>query len=94
MDMLSRVCDSLYWMSRYLERAEHTARVLKVRFGLPLESFSAVSQRHWQRMITWLGLEPPEGLSDRGCGLCRASRWRGIMLGRCGRIRVWRCGSR
>ena len=28
MDMLSRVCDSLYWMSRYLERAEHTARKL------------------------------------------------------------------
>ena len=23
--MLSRVADSLYWMSRYLERAEHTA---------------------------------------------------------------------
>jgi uncharacterized alpha-E superfamily protein len=64
MDMLSRVCDSLYWMSRYLERAEHTARVLEVHLGLQLESFSAVSQRHWQRMITSLGLEPPEGLSD------------------------------
>ena len=25
--MLSRVADSLYWMSRYLERAEHTARL-------------------------------------------------------------------
>ena len=24
--MLSRVADSLYWMSRYLERAEHTTR--------------------------------------------------------------------
>ena len=29
--MLSRVADSLYWMSRYLERAEHTARLLDVR---------------------------------------------------------------
>ena len=28
--MLSRVADSLYWMSRYLERAEHTARLLDV----------------------------------------------------------------
>ena len=28
--MLSRVADSLYWMSRYLERAEHTARVIAV----------------------------------------------------------------
>ena len=25
--MLSRVADSLYWMARYLERAEHSARV-------------------------------------------------------------------
>ena len=25
--MLSRVADNLYWMSRYLERAEHTARI-------------------------------------------------------------------
>ena len=28
--MLSRVADALYWMSRYVERAEHTARVLEV----------------------------------------------------------------
>ena len=28
--MLSRVADSFYWMSRYLERAEHSARVLDV----------------------------------------------------------------
>ena len=28
--MLSRVADSLYWMGRYLERAEHMARLLEV----------------------------------------------------------------
>ncbi|MDX2052128.1 MAG: alpha-E domain-containing protein [Polyangiaceae bacterium] len=28
--MLSRVADALYWMSRYVERAEHAARVLEV----------------------------------------------------------------
>ena len=28
--MLSRVADALFWMGRYLERAEHTARVLEV----------------------------------------------------------------
>ena len=35
--MLSRVADNLYWMSRYLERAEHNARVLGVQLNLMLE---------------------------------------------------------
>ncbi len=36
--MLSRVADSLYWMSRYLERAEHTTRLLDVHLNLMLDS--------------------------------------------------------
>lgn len=28
--MLSRVADNLFWMSRYLERTEHTARLIGV----------------------------------------------------------------
>ena len=32
--MLSRVADSLYWMGRYLERAEHTARLVNVELNL------------------------------------------------------------
>jgi len=35
--MLSRVADSLYWMSRYLERAEHTARLIDVDLQLRLD---------------------------------------------------------
>ena len=35
--MLSRVADHLYWFGRYLERAEHTARVLNVQAHLALE---------------------------------------------------------
>jgi uncharacterized alpha-E superfamily protein len=35
--MLSRVADSLYWMSRYLERAEHTARLVDVNLNLMLD---------------------------------------------------------
>jgi len=35
--MLSRVADSLYWMSRYLERAEQTARLLDVEMQLWLD---------------------------------------------------------
>lgn len=29
--MLSRAADNLYWMSRYIERAEHTARIIAVK---------------------------------------------------------------
>ena len=35
--LLSRVADSLYWLSRYLERAEHTARLIDVRVDLGLD---------------------------------------------------------
>lgn len=38
--MLSRVADNLYWLSRYLERAEHTARVLDLTLNILLEQRS------------------------------------------------------
>jgi uncharacterized alpha-E superfamily protein len=45
--MLSRVADNLYWLSRYLERAEHTARVLDLTLNMMLEQSSdeAVHER-------------------------------------------------
>src|SRR5258707_10723678 len=39
--LLSRVADAIYWLSRYLERAEHTARVLDVRLDLGLDRKSS-----------------------------------------------------
>jgi uncharacterized alpha-E superfamily protein len=35
--MLSRVADAFYWMSRYLERAEHAARTVDVYLSLTLD---------------------------------------------------------
>ena len=35
--MLSRVADSLYWMSRYIERAENNARIAGVNLQLLLD---------------------------------------------------------
>ncbi|MBX7170727.1 MAG: alpha-E domain-containing protein [Pyrinomonadaceae bacterium] len=43
--MLSRVADNLYWLSRYLERAEHTARVLDLTLNLLLEQHSDEQMR-------------------------------------------------
>lgn len=54
--MLSRVADCAYWMSRYLERAEHTARLGDVCLGLALDR----SSDHVKRMMSAVGA-PPSG---------------------------------
>jgi uncharacterized alpha-E superfamily protein len=53
--MLSRVADSLYWMSRYLERAEHTTRLLDVNLNLMLDESATSADHRWQRMLLALG---------------------------------------
>jgi uncharacterized alpha-E superfamily protein len=53
--MLSRVADSLYWMSRYLERAEHTVRMLDVNMGLMLDKSSTSAEGRWKRVLAALG---------------------------------------
>ena len=35
--MLSRVAENIYWMARYLERAENTARLVAVHSELRLD---------------------------------------------------------
>ena len=55
--MLSRVADNLFWMSRYLERAEHTGRVMNVQFNLMLERGAGTDDRHWARVLKSLGIE-------------------------------------
>jgi uncharacterized alpha-E superfamily protein len=55
MSMLSRVADSLYWMSRYLERAEHTTRLLDVNLNLMLDESSTSAEHRWQRVLRALG---------------------------------------
>lgn len=49
--MLSRVADSLYWMSRYLERAKHTARILDVHLDLMLDQPEAAAVQHRQFLL-------------------------------------------
>ncbi len=55
--MLSRVADSLYWMSRYLERAENTARLIGVHINLELEQPRDASFGRWARVLDSLGLD-------------------------------------
>ncbi len=58
--MLSRVADSLYWMSRYLERAEHTARLIDVDFELRLDQSPEASSGRWWRLLEALQAPRPE----------------------------------
>jgi uncharacterized alpha-E superfamily protein len=62
--MLSRVADSLYWMSRYLERAENTVRQLDVTMSLMLDTGGASAESRWQRLVASLG--KPEAIEWNG----------------------------
>jgi uncharacterized alpha-E superfamily protein len=53
--MLSRVAESIYWMCRYIERAENIARVVNVNWHLTLDDTSAEPQ--WQPLISITGDE-------------------------------------
>lgn len=42
--MLARVANNLFWMGRYIERAEHTARFLNVNYFSSLDAPNKISQ--------------------------------------------------
>ncbi|MCJ2182978.1 alpha-E domain-containing protein [Novosphingobium sp. 1949] len=55
--MLGRAANGVYWMSRYLERAENTARLIDVGFHLALTGSSKDSQHdEWRSVLTTAGL--------------------------------------
>jgi uncharacterized alpha-E superfamily protein len=57
--MLSRTADHLFWMARYTERAENTARMLDVNYQTSLlPQSAAVSRVGWQGMLTISELMP------------------------------------
>jgi uncharacterized alpha-E superfamily protein len=57
--MLSRTADHLFWMSRYTERAENTARMLNVNYETSLlPQSAAVAQVGWQGLLSISELLP------------------------------------
>jgi len=69
--MLARDADSMYWMSRYVERAEHVARLLLVNSNLLMdvgELAPTLQQRQWQSVLTVFRIEAPPP-SDGGAPL-------------------------
>ena len=58
--MLARDADSMYWMSRYVERAEHVARLLLVNSNLLMDVGDlapALQARQWHSVLTILRAE-------------------------------------
>jgi uncharacterized alpha-E superfamily protein len=50
--MLSRTADHLFWMARYMERAENTARMLDVNYQMSLLPQSArATERGWRGLL-------------------------------------------
>jgi uncharacterized alpha-E superfamily protein len=57
--MLSRTADHLFWMSRYTERAENTARMLDINYQTTLlPQSAAVAQAGWEGLLAISELMP------------------------------------
>ncbi len=51
--MLSRVAESLFWMSRYIERAEDLTRLLAVNFHAALDAGDPEAPATWQPLVSY-----------------------------------------
>lgn len=75
--MLARDADAMYWMARYVERAEHVSRLLLVNTNLLVDVGDlapALEQRQWQSILTIMHLDPLKVDEDEpaiGSKICR-----------------------
>lgn len=53
--MLSRIADSLFWIGRYMERADNTARILDVNYHMLLEQPPNTYKLRWDPLIAVTG---------------------------------------
>lgn len=76
--MLSRVADALFWMSRYLERAEQTARLLNVCFHLELDLHGVGAgphELHWTSLAATLRQHVPASHLESSLPQAALSDW-------------------
>lgn len=59
--MLSRIAESLFWIGRYVERADYTARILDVQTQLMLEDPGVAVPTTCRAVLSIMGAEAPEG---------------------------------
>lgn len=53
--MLGRTANGAFWMARYLERAENTARLIDAGFRMALTRDEATAQQEWRSLILTMG---------------------------------------
>ncbi|MET0180467.1 MAG: alpha-E domain-containing protein [Novosphingobium sp.] len=53
--MLGRTANGIFWMSRYLERAENSARLLEAGFRMALTRDTAMSEEEWRSLVITTG---------------------------------------
>jgi uncharacterized alpha-E superfamily protein len=58
--MLARNAESLYWIGRYVERADDTARILDVSVHQLLEDATVDPDATSRQLLAVLGIEPPD----------------------------------
>jgi len=58
--MLARNAESLYWIGRYVERADDTARILDVAVHQLLEDATVDPDRTSRVLLRVLGIDPPD----------------------------------
>jgi uncharacterized alpha-E superfamily protein len=54
--MLGRTANGVFWMARYLERAENISRLLEAGFRMALTRDAEASQDEWRSLIATVGL--------------------------------------
>ena len=59
--MLARNAESLYWIGRYVERADDTARILDVSVHQLLEDATVDADSASRTLLSVLGITPPDG---------------------------------
>ncbi len=70
--MLARVADCLYWMSRSLERAEHTARALNVQLNIALDEAPWTAPVGWVCLLGGLRFDLPLEIVTDARGIAHA----------------------
>lgn len=64
--MLSRIAEALFWIGRYVERADDTARILDVHLQVLLEDSWIDEDLACRSLLSVMGTDAPEGWVGRG----------------------------